>query len=167
MVNSFGCKQAIEVDGQSYSIYNLSALPTSYDVGRLPFSLKILLENLLRNEDNENVKKSDIEAILNWQPKEQPKHEIAFTPTRVILQDFTGVPAIVDLAAMRDAMTTLGGDPKKINPLSQVDLVIDHSVMVDVFGTPDAYVRNTSIELDRNKERYTFFLFGQKSLFHF
>ncbi len=167
MVNSLGCKQTIEVDGQNYTVYNLNALPASYDVGRLPFALKILLENLLRNEDNDSVKKTDIEALLNWQATEQPKYEIAFTPTRVILQDFTGVPAIVDLAAMRDAMVTLGGDPKKINPLSQVDLVIDHSVMVDVFGTADAYVRNTTIELDRNKERYTFLRWGQESLANF
>lgn len=167
MLDSFGCKQSLKVDNQNYTIFNISKLPAAYDVGRLPFSLKILLENLLRNEDNENVAKQDIEALLKWQPKAIPDYEIAFVPTRVILQDFTGVPAIVDLAAMRDAMQTLGGDPKKINPLSQVDLVIDHSIMVDVFGNASAYEQNTSIELARNKERYSFLRWGQESLDNF
>ena len=167
MLDSFGCKQSLKVNNQNYTIFNISKLPATYDVGRLPFSLKILLENLLRNEDNENVAKQDIEALLKWQPKATPDYEIAFVPTRVILQDFTGVPAIVDLAAMRDAMQTLGGDPKKINPLSQVDLVIDHSIMVDVFGNASAYEQNTSIELARNKERYSFLRWGQESLDNF
>ena len=166
-MDSFNCKQTIKVDDQVYDIYNISVLPKNFDVGRLPFSLKILLENLLRNEDNENVAKSDIEALLNWQANSEPKDEIAFAPTRVVLQDFTGVPAIVDLAAMRDAMQTLGGDPRKINPLSQVDLVIDHSVMVDVYGTPDSYEKNTSIEFSRNKERYGFLRWGQDALANF
>lgn len=165
--DSFGCKDSFKVDGQSYTFYNISKLPKNYNVARLPFSLKILLENLIRNEDNDSVNKADIEALLNWQAKAEPSHEIAFMPTRVILQDFTGVPAMVDLAAMRDAMTALGGDPKKINPLSQVDLVIDHSVQVDVFGSADSYVRNTSIELERNKERYSFLRWGQESLDNF
>lgn len=167
MPDSFGSKQTLEVNGQKYSFFNISELAAKYNVGRLPYSLKILLENLLRNEDNDNVKHTDIEAVLNWQAKAEPSHEIAFMPTRVILQDFTGVPAMVDLAAMRDAMVTLKGDPKKINPLSQVDLVIDHSVMVDVFGSPDAYVRNTAIEIERNRERYEFLRWGQESLDNF
>jgi aconitate hydratase len=166
-MDSFGCKQALTVDGKEYDIFNISALAKSYDVGRLPFSLKILLENLLRNEDNDNVSKKDIEAMLAWQASAEPNIEIAFTPTRVILQDFTGVPAIVDLAAMRDAMQALGGDAKKINPLSQVDLVIDHSVMVDVYGTPDAYEKNTAIEFMRNKERYGFLRWGQTAFSNF
>lgn len=167
MLDSLHTKQTLDVEGKKYSIFNISALAPKYDIGRLPFSLKILLENLLRTEDNDNVSKSDIEALLNWQAKAEPSAEIAFTPSRVILQDFTGVPAIVDLAAMREAMQTLGGDPKKINPLSQVDLVIDHSVMVDVYGSPDAYERNTTIEFARNKERYSFLRWGQESLNNF
>jgi aconitate hydratase len=167
MLDSFGCKQTLEVNGKKYSFYNINALPEKFNVSRLPFSIKILLENLLRHEDGENVTRNDIEAILNWDPKKEPAHEIAFMPARVILQDFTGVPAMVDLAAMREAMQTLGGDPKKINPLSQVDLVIDHSVQVDVFGTPDSYQRNTAIEQERNKERYSFLRWGQESLANF
>jgi len=167
MNDSFGSCQELKVGNQSYSIYNITALPTSFDVGRLPFSIKILLENLLRHEDGDTVRKADIEAILKWQATATPDHEIAFTPSRVILQDFTGVPAIVDLAAMRDAMTALGGDPTKINPLVPVDLVIDHSVMVDVFGTQDALALNTAIEFSRNKERYGFLRWGQEALNNF
>lgn len=167
MADSFGSKQTINVDQKTYTLFNLNALPKSFNVGRLPYSMKILLENLLRCENDDTVKKKDIEAILNWQPKAIPEHEIAFTPARVILQDFTGVPAIVDLAAMRDAMSKLGGDPKKINPISDVDLVIDHSVMVDVYGSQDALEKNTSIELQRNKERYSFLRWGQQSLDNF
>lgn len=167
MSDSFNCKQQLLVEKSNYSFYNITALPANHDVGRLPFSLKILLENLLRNEDNDNVRKQDIEALLQWQPKAEPSYEIAFAPTRVILQDFTGVPAIVDLAAMRDAMKNLGGNPTKINPLSQVDLVIDHSVMVDVFGTPDSYEKNTAIEFSRNKERYGFLRWGQTAFSNF
>lgn len=167
MGNSFGTKQTIQVDNKTYTFFNINSLPKNYDVGRLPYSMKILLENLLRTENNETVSPKDIEAILNWDPRAIPTHEIAFTPARVILQDFTGVPAIVDLAAMRDAMATLGGDPKKINPLSQVDLVIDHSIMVDVYGTANALEINTSIEIARNKERYSFLRWGQQSFSNF
>ena len=167
MVDSFKCKQEITVDQQTYTFFNITALAQHYDVARLPFSMKILLENLLRCENNDTVRKADIEAILNWNPTATPNYEIAFMPTRVILQDFTGVPAIVDLAAMRDAMAQLGGDPKKINPLSQVDLVIDHSVMVDVYGTADSLEKNTSIEFSRNKERYGFLRWGQEALSNF
>lgn len=167
MVDSFKCKQQITVDEQTYTFFNISALQQHYDVARLPFSMKILLENLLRCENGETVHKADIEAVLKWSPSATPDYEIAFMPTRVILQDFTGVPAIVDLAAMRDAMAQLGGDPKKINPLSQVDLVIDHSVMVDVYGTADSLEKNTSIEFKRNKERYGFLRWGQEALSNF
>lgn len=167
MTDSFGCKQTITVDQKTYTLFNLNALPQQYNVARLPFSMKILLENLLRCENGDTVQKKDIEAILNWRPAAVPDYEIAFSPTRVILQDFTGVPAIVDLAAMRDAMANLGGDPNKINPLCQVDLVIDHSVMVDVYGTADSLSKNTSIEFSRNKERYGFLRWGQESLSNF
>lgn len=163
MANSFGTKQTIKVDDKTYTFFNLSTLQTKYDVERLPYCMKILLENLLRTENNDTVSQKDILAILNWDPKAEPEHEIAFSPARVILQDFTGVPAIVDLAAMRDAMADLGGDPKKINPLSQVDLVIDHSIMVDVYGNASALEQNTSIEIARNKERYSFLRWGQQS----
>jgi aconitate hydratase len=167
MTDSFGCKQTITVDQKTYTLFNLSALPQQFNVARLPFSMKILLENLLRCENGDTVQKKDIEAILQWRPTATPDYEIAFSPTRVILQDFTGVPAIVDLAAMRDAMANLGGNPEKINPLCQVDLVIDHSVMVDVYGTADSLAKNTSIEFSRNKERYGFLRWGQDSLSNF
>lgn len=167
MADSFGSKQTLQVDQKTYTFFNINALPKSFNVGRLPYSMKILLENLLRTENDDTVKKIDIEALLGWQPKAIPQYEIAFTPARVILQDFTGVPAIVDLAAMRDAMAQLGGDPKKINPISDVDLVIDHSVMVDVYGREDALAINTSIELERNRERYRFLRWGQQSLSNF
>lgn len=167
MADSFSCKQTIQVDNKKYTFFNINHLAKQYDIGRLPFSLKILLENLLRKENNIAVTKKDIEAVLNWDPKAPAEHEIAFTPARVVLQDFTGVPAIVDLAAMRDAMANLGGNPQKINPLSPVDLVIDHSVMVDVFGKADALAINTSMEFARNKERYSFLRWGQQSLANF
>ena len=167
MIDSFGCKQTITVDQKNYTLFNMSALSQHYDVARLPFSMKILLENLLRYEDNETVSKKDIEAVLNWNPTAIPDHEIAFMPARVILQDFTGVPATVDVAAMRDAADKLGIDPKKINPNLQVDLVIDHSVTVDVYGTKDALEKNTSIELSRNKERYALLRWAQKYLANF
>ena len=128
----------LDVNGRSYRIYSLSALAGRLDISRLPYSLKILLENLLRHEDGTNITSDDIAALADWDPQAKPEREIAFTPARVLMQDFTGVPAVVDLAAMRDAMQTLGGDPDKINPLSPAELVIDHSVMVDVFGTADA-----------------------------
>src|SRR5580704_4405615 len=132
--NSFGSKAALEVGGRSYDIFRLDALQAKYDVARLPFSLKILLENLLRNEDGEAIRAADIEALARWNAQQEPRDEIAFTPARVVMQDFTGVPAIVDLAAMRDAMREMGGDPGKINPLVPAELVIDHSVQVDSYG---------------------------------
>ena len=159
--NSFGARADLEVGGRSYEIYRLDALQEKFDVARLPFSLKILLENLLRNEDGVAVRKQDIEALASWDHKAEPSKEIAFTPARVVMQDFTGVPAIVDLAAMRDAMADLGGDPNKINPLVPAELVIDHSVQVDSFGTRDSLRINTEREYERNQERYEFLRWGQ------
>jgi aconitate hydratase len=146
---------------------DLNRLPNQNRVKKLPYSLKILLENLLRYEDSVNVQKKDIEAILSWNPKKPLDHEISFTPSRVVLQDFTGVPVIVDLAAMREAMHRLGGDPKKINPLSPVDLVIDHSVMADYSGDRHAFEKNTQIEFSRNRERYSFLRWGQTTFNNF
>ena len=159
--NSFGARADLEVGGRSYEIYRLDALQESFDVARLPFSLKILLENLLRNEDGVAVRKQDIEALANWDHNAEPSKEIGFTPARVVMQDFTGVPAVVDLAAMRDAMAELGGDPAKINPLVPAELVIDHSVQVDAFGTRDAFRINAEREFERNEERYGFLRWGQ------
>ena len=163
MADSFNARSTLEVGGAEYEIFRLDRLADRFDLNRLPFSLKILLENLLRHEDGANVTASDIEALAGWEANAEPSTEIAFTPSRVLLQDFTGVPAVVDLAAMRDAMRTLGGDPSKINPLSPVELVIDHSVQVDRFGTHDALARNTEIEFERNRERYAFLRWGQKA----
>jgi len=167
MNNSFGARQTLDVKGKKYEIFSVAALRDKFDVDRLPYSLKVLLENLLRTEDGENVTKDHIEALLNWDPKAEPDTEIAFTPARVVMQDFTGVPAVVDLAAMRDAMTRLGGDPKLINPLSPAELVIDHSVMVDYFGTPDAPRKNAQLEFERNGERYVFLRWGQGAFSNF
>ena len=162
MKDTFKSRAPLTVGDRTYVIHRLAALEErGHDVGRLPYALRILLENLLRHEDGEEVRAADIEALASWDPKAEPSREIAFTPARVLLQDFTGVPAIVDLAAMRDAMVRLGGDPKRINPLSPAELVIDHSVQVDVFGTQDALQQNTAIEFDRNHERYAFLRWGQ------
>src|SRR5215203_1551997 len=147
--NSFDAKATLEVGDRKLGIFRLDALQSAYDVARLPFSLKVLLENLLRTEGNGSVTKKDIEALATWDAKAQPSKEIAFTPARVVMQDFTGVPAIVDLAAMRDAMADLGGDAAKINPLVPAELVIDHSVQVDVFGTPNSFAANTRLEYER------------------
>src|SRR3954462_9077697 len=159
--NSFDARAHLEVGGRTYEIYRLDALQAQFDVARLPFSLKVLLENLLRNEDGVSVRREDIEALAQWDHNAEPSTEIAFTPARVVMQDFTGVPAIVDLAAMRDAMADLGGDPAKINPLVPAALVIDHSVQVDAFGTRDALRVNTEREYERNQERYEFLRWGQ------
>ncbi len=161
MANSFGARATLDVGGNAYEIFRLDALSPAHDVARLPYSLKVLLENLLRHEDGVDVTKKDIEALAGWDPKAEPDTEIAFTPARVILQDFTGVPAVVDLAAMRDAIGSLGGDPARINPLSPVELVIDHSVQVDVSARANAPDLNTELEYSRNKERYAFLRWGQ------
>jgi len=166
--NSFGAQGTLDVAGKAYRIYRLDALAEKgLDVGRLPYGLKILLENLLRTEDGGDVTADDIRALASWDPDAQPSREIAFTPARVILQDFTGVPAVVDLAAMREAMQALGGSPERINPLAPVELVIDHSVIVDEFGSNDAFRRNAEIEFQRNAERYKFLRWGQTAFDNF
>jgi len=168
MTNTFGSQGTLTVDQQAYTIFRLAAVIKKYpQAERLPFSLKILLENLLRTEEGLNVKADDIAGLAQWDPRAEPTREIAFTPSRVLLQDFTGVPAVVDLAAMRDAMKKMGGDPKKINPLQPVELVIDHSVQVDDFGTPQAFQTNADLEFNRNKERYVFLRWGQNALRNF
>ena len=158
--NSFASAGTLEVGDASYEIYRLSAVE---GVDRLPYSLKILLENLLRTEDGVSTTADHVRALLSWDSSSEPDTEIQFTPARVIMQDFTGVPAVVDLATMREAMVDLGGDPSKINPLAPAELVIDHSVVADVFGAPDAFERNVALEYERNKERYQFLRWGQSA----
>ncbi|HSY92312.1 MAG TPA: aconitate hydratase AcnA [Candidatus Binatus sp.] len=161
-VNTFNSKSTLKVGNKEYEIYRLDALDKQgISTTHLPFSLRILLENLLRTEDGRNVSKEEVRALAAWNKNSKPEKEIAFTPSRVLLQDFTGVPCVVDLAAMRDAMKTLGGDPTLINPLQPVELVIDHSVQVDEFGTPGAFDLNALLEFQRNKERYSFLRWGQ------
>ncbi|NNE37772.1 MAG: aconitate hydratase, partial [Gammaproteobacteria bacterium] len=167
MSDSFNSKTVLEINGKEYQYYSLEKLNKLGDVSGLPFSLKILLENLLRHEDGQNITEEDIRSMVNWDPSAAPDTEIAFTPARVLMQDFTAVPAIVDLAAMRDAMKNLGGDPDKINPLSPAELVIDHSVQVDVYGTEDALEKNATIEFERNQERYEFLRWGQTAFSNF
>jgi aconitate hydratase len=159
--NSFGAKDTLDVGARTFEIFRLDALQQRFDVTRLPFSLKVLLENLLRTEGSGSVTAADVEALASWDAKAQPSKEIAFTPARVLMQDFTGVPAVVDLAAMRDAMAEMGGDPAKINPLAPAELVIDHSVQVDAFGTRDSFRFNAEREFERNQERYAFLRWGQ------
>src|SRR5438876_1888427 len=163
--DSFHTRSVLEVGGTKFLIHRLDVLGAR--AARLPFSLKILLENLLRGEDGRRVTREHVEALLAWEPTRPSEREIPFMPARVLLQDFTGVPAVVDLAAMRDAMRAMGGDPARINPLQPADLVIDHSVQVDVFGTPDALRRNTEIEFERNRERYAFLRWGQQAFRNF
>ncbi len=162
--NSFGARSQLTVGGSTLDYFRLSAVEGAR---RLPFSLKVLLENLLRNEDGKNVTKAQIEAVAQWDPQAQPSTEIQFTPARVVMQDFTGVPAVVDLATMREAMVDLGGDATKINPLAPAELVIDHSVIADLFGTPDSFARNVELEYQRNKERYQFLRWGQTAFDEF
>jgi aconitate hydratase len=165
MSNSFSTRSTLENGGKSYTIYRLPSL--AEDVTRLPYALKVLLENLLRFEDGKTVTRDDIQALINWDPQAQPTQEIAYRPARVLMQDFTGVPAVVDLAAMRDAMRALGGDPEKINPLQPAELVIDHSMQIDEFGSKEAVDLNASIEYQRNQERYSFLKWGQKAFSNF
>jgi aconitate hydratase len=165
--NSFGAKSSLELGGRTYEIYRLDALQERFDVARLPFSLKVLLENLLRTEGNGSVSAPDIEALASWDPTAEPSREIAFSPARVLMQDFTGVPAVVDLAAMRDAMAEMGADPARINPLVPAELVIDHSVQVDAFGTREAFQVNAEREFERNRERYAFLRWGQGAFDNF
>ena len=167
MTNSYNTRTILKAGAKQYEIFALPSLPQQHKVTRLPYAHKVLLENLLRHEDGVNITRNDIDALLNWDPKAEPTQEIAFTPARVLMQDFTGVPAVVDLAAMRDAMDKLGGDPNRINPLSPAELVIDHSVQVDVFGTENALEENARIEFDRNRERYEFLRWGQQAFSNF
>ena len=167
-MNSFSSKAVLISGNRSYTFYRLPALTDrGFNLSRLPFSLKILLENLLRREDGVNVTAADIGFLANWNAKAEPSREIAYMPSRVLMQDFTGVPAIVDLAAMRDAIKTLGGDPERVNPLAPAELVIDHSVQVDEYGTPAAYEVNSLLEFQRNRERYAFLKWGQSAFRNF
>src|SRR5512139_977828 len=167
-MNSFSARRTLRVGSRDFEIFALDALAKrGLPIERLPFSLRVLLENLLRNEDGRNVTPEHIEALARWDAAAEPNDEITFLPARVVLQDFTGVPCVVDLAAMRDAMAAMGGDPKKINPLQPVELVIDHSVQVDAFGSPDAFRVNVEREFERNHERYVFLRWGQSALANF
>ncbi|MGL4420691.1 MAG: aconitase family protein, partial [Gemmataceae bacterium] len=168
MANSFRTQSTLNLGGKAYTIHRLAAIEAEHPQAKtLPYSLKVLLEGLLRTENGLSVRKSDIEALAKWDAKAEPATEIAFMPARVLLQDFTGVPCVVDLAAMRDAMKALNGNPSKINPLIPCELVIDHSVQVDNFGTPDAFAQNTKLEYERNEERYGFLRWGQTAFRNF
>ena len=168
MTNTFKTLSTLTVGGESVDYYSLRALEAEFpQVARLPFSLKILLENLLRREDGAFVKADDIRALAGWSVTGTTEKEISFMPARVLLQDFTGVPCVVDLAAMRDGIVALGGDPEKVNPLQPVELVIDHSVQVDHFGTADAFELNADLEYHRNRERYVFLRWGQTAFRNF
>jgi aconitate hydratase len=162
--NSFNAKKNLEVAGKSFEIFDISAIEGA---SNLPFSLKVLLENLLRTEDGANITQAHIKALANWDPSVEPDTEIQFTPARVVMQDFTGVPCVVDLATMREAIVELGGDPSKVNPLAPAELVIDHSVIADKFGTKDSFEQNTDIEYERNQERYRFLRWGQSAFDEF
>src|SRR4051812_46787215 len=161
--DSFGARSTLAVGDERFEIVRLDALQSQYDVFRLPYTLRILLENVLRAEADGDVGADEVEAVARWDANADPSSEISFTPARVLLQDFTGVPAVVDLAAMRHAMRDLGGDPERINPLLPSELVIDHSVQVDVFGSKLAIFRNTELEFERNRERYAFLRWGQEA----
>src|ERR671936_696079 len=168
-LDSFKCRKTLKVGGKTYVYYSLPTAEKNglKGISRLPFSMKVLLENLLRNEDGRSVTKEDLQAVAQWLKTKTSEREIAFRPTRVLMQDFTGVPAVVDLAAMRDAMKMLGGDPKKINPLVPVDLVIDHSVAVNFFAETGAFKKNVEEEYRQNQERYQFLKWSQKSFDNF
>src|SRR5688500_5221726 len=162
--DSYETRVPLKVGDRTFTIWSLAELARrGFDLERLPYSLKILLENLLRHEDGVAVTSEDIETLATWQARAEPSHEIAFMPARVLLQDFTGVPALVDLAAMRDAMGEMGGDPARINPQIPADLVIDHSVQVDAYGMEAAFLINAEREYERNRERYAFLRWGQKA----
>jgi aconitate hydratase len=168
-MNTFGTKSKIKIESKEFSYHSFAVLKERFgkEIETLPYSLTVLLENLLRYEDGKNIKATDIEALIHWNPKEKPHHEIQFTPSRVLLQDFTGIPVVADLTAMRSEMKKRGGDPKKINPLQPVDLVIDHSVQVDSYGTNDALKINAKLEFERNQERYELLKWAQKSFDNF
>ena len=156
--DSFDARATLTVGSTSHEVFRLDAVPGA---DRLPYSLKVLLENLLRTEDGANITADHVRALADWDPAAEPSVEIQFTPGRVVMQDFTGVPCIVDLATMREAVTELGGDAAKVNPLAPAELVIDHSVIADIFGRPDAFERNVDFEYERNRERYQFLRWGQ------
>src|SRR6478735_9431646 len=158
--DSFGARSTLDVGGRSYEIFRLDALADRFDISRLPYSIKVLLENVLRLEDGTSVTAADVEAIAGWDPDAEPSDEIPYQPARVLMQDFTGVPAVVDLAAMLDLLVEIAGAPEKINPLVDVDLVIDHSVQVDAFGNERAFATNAEREFERNRERYSFLKWG-------
>ncbi len=168
-LDSFKSRRTLSAGGKSYVYFSLTAAEKNglKGVSRLPYAMKVLLENLLRHEDGTTVTAADIKAVAAWLKTRKSDREIAFRPARVLMQDLTGVPAVVDLAAMRDAMKALGGDPAKINPLAEVDLVIDHSVMVDNFGLKTAFKQNVAIEYERNRERYAFLRWGQQAFNNF
>src|SRR3989449_3876871 len=168
-VNSFGTRTALQAGDRRVQIYSLPVLESSGfpEIARLPYSMKILLETLLRHEDGRFVKAADVEALARWDVKSAAQKEISFAPARVLLQDFTGVPAVVDLAAMRDGIARLGGDPNKVNPLQPVELVIDHSVQVDYFAQVNAFQLNAELEFSRNRERYAFLRWGQDAFDNF
>ena len=168
-LDSFKSRKTLKVGAKTYVYYSLPAAEKNglKGISRLPFSMKVLLENLLRNEDGRTVKKEDIAAVAKWMKTRKLEHEIAFRPARVLMQDFTGVPAVVDLAAMRNAMQALGGDAEKINPLVPVDLVIDHSVIVNFFGNNQAFKKNVEEEYKQNQERYEFLKWGQRAFSNF
>lgn len=167
MTDSFKARATLDVGPKSYRYVSLKALEPQFRIDRLPYSYKILLENLMRHEDGLNITRADIEAFAGADLRRLPAKDIDFTPARVVLQDFTGVPCVVDLAAMRDAMKNLGGDMAKVNPLCPVELVIDHSVMIDHYGSKAALDLNAKIEFQRNEERYTFLRWGQEALKNF
>src|SRR6266851_1129680 len=168
-LDSFKCRKTLKVGGKTYVYYSLPAAEKNglKGISKLPYSMKVLLENLLRNEDGRTVKKDDILAVATWLKQRKLEHEVAFRPARVLMQDFTGVPAVVDLAAMRNAMQKLGGDAEKINPLVPVDLVIDHSVIVNFFGDNKAFGKNVVEEYKQNQERYEFLKWGQRAFSNF
>src|SRR5438270_9497243 len=166
--DSLQTRSTLEVEGERYAYYSLTkAADALGDVSRLPYSMKVLLENLLRFEDGVTVTRDDLQAIAEWLKERRINREIQYRPARVLMQDFTGVPAVVDLAAMRDAMRQMGSDPGKINPLVPAELVIDHSVQVDVFGSRQAFERNAELEFERNRERYAFLRWGQGAFENF
>src|SRR5436853_6963947 len=162
--NSLGAQAQLQVGDRSFEIFRLDALPGTE---RLPYSLKVLLENLLRKEDGVSVRGDDVQALADWDPSGKPSREIAYAPARILMQDFTGEPAVVDLAVMRDAMANMGGGPARINPHIPVDLVIDHSIIADVVSVPNAFLRNAELEFERNRERYLFLRWGQQAFDNF
>ncbi len=165
--NSFGARGTFGVGGETFSLYRLSCLAEGHDVAALPYATKVLLENLLRHEDGVNVRPEDIEGVADFARSGPVGREITFSPARILLQDFTGVPCVVDLAALRDAVEQLGGAPQRVNPQVPVDLVIDHSVIADVSARPDAFARNAELEFARNAERYRFLRWGQQAFSNF